>query len=114
MARIPKRLYGPAQVATGPATVYTVPAVTKTLIRHVHISNPSAAPVTLTLSIGADAANTRLLGTYSIAAAGAGVINSIRDFYWYQPMEAAEILTLSAGTNNILVIIINGDELVLG
>jgi len=114
MARIPKRLYGPAQVATGPATVYTVPALTKTIIRHIHVSNPSGSPVTLTISIGADAAGTRILGAYSIPAAAAGVTNSIQDFFYYQIMDAAEILTLSAGTNNVLVIVVNGDEIVLG
>lgn len=114
MARIPKRLYGPAQVATGPATVYTVPALTKAIIRHIHISNPSASPVTLTASIGADAAGTRILGSYSIPAAAAGVTGSVLDLFYYQIMDAAEILTLSAGTNNILVIVINGDEIVLG
>jgi len=114
MARIPKRLYGPAQIATGPATVYTVPALTKTIIRQIHLSNPSGSPVTFTLSIGADAAGTRLWATYSIPAAAAGVTDSVRDIFMYEPMEAAEILTLSAGTNNILVIAISGDEIVLG
>lgn len=114
MARIPKRLYGPAQIATGPTTVYTVPAVTKTIIRHIRVSNPSASPVTLTLSVGADAAATRLYGAYSIPAAAAGVTDSVRDIFLYLVMDAAEILTLSAGTNNILVIVINGDEIVLG
>lgn len=114
MSRIAKRLYGPAQIATGPATVYTVPALTKTIIRQLHISNPSASPVTLTLSIGADGATTRLYSAFSIPAAAAGVTNSVQDIFWYQIMDAAEILTLSAGTNNILVIVINGDEIVLG
>ncbi len=114
MARIPKRLYGPAQVATGPTTVYTVPALTKTIIRHIHVNNPSASPVTLTVSIGADAAATRFYDAYSIPAKAAGVIDSVREIFLYQIMDAAEILTLSAGTNNILVIIVNGDEIVLG
>lgn len=114
MPRTPKRLVGPAQVATGPTTVYTVPANTKTLIRHIHVQNPSASAVTLTLSIGADAAGTRLIAAYSIPAAGAGIKDSMQDYYWYQPMEETEILQLSAGTNNILVITINGDECTLG
>ena len=114
MPRTAKRLYGPAQIATGPTTVYTVPALTKTIIRQIHISNPSASPVTLTLSIGADAAATRLFSTFSIPAAAAGVTNSVQDFFWYQIMDAAEILTLSAGTTNVLVIVINGDEITLG
>lgn len=114
MARIPKRLYGPAAIATGPATVYTVPALTKTIIRQIHISNPSASPVTFTLSVGADAAGTRLWSTYSIPAAAAGVTDSVRDIFMYLIVDAAEIVTLSAGTNNILVIVITGDEIVLG
>tara|TARA_R110000868_G_scaffold68109_1_gene201472 strand:+ start:322 stop:666 length:345 start_codon:yes stop_codon:yes gene_type:complete len=114
MPRTAKRLYGPAQIATGPATVYTVPALTKTIIRQIHVSNPSGSAVTLTLSIGADAAGTRLFSTFSIPAAAAGVTNSVQDFFWYQVMDAAEILTLSAGTNNILVIVVNGDEITLG
>lgn len=114
MARIPKRLYGPAAVATGPATVYTVPALTKTIIRHIRISNPSASPVTLTISVGADAAGTRIYGAYSIPAAAAGVTDSVRDIFLYLVVDAAEIVTLSAGTNNILIIVINGDEIVLG
>jgi hypothetical protein len=114
MARTPKRIVGPAQIATGPTTVYTVPALTKTIIRHLHVSNPSGSPVTLTLSIGADAAATRLFSTYSIPAAAAGVTDSVREIYWYQVMDAAEILTLSAGTNNILVISITADEITLG
>jgi hypothetical protein len=114
MARIPKRLVGPALIATGPTTVYTVPASTKTIIRHIHIQNPSASPVTYTLSIGADAAGTRLFQTFSIPAAAAGVTDSVRDHYWYQVMDAAEILTVSAGTTNVLTITISGDEIVLG
>jgi|SRR5215204_328595 len=114
MARIPKRLYGPAQVATGPTTVYTVPALTKSILRHIHVSNPSASPVTLTISVGADAASTRILGAYSIPAAAAGVTGSVIDLFYYLVMDVAEILTLSAGTNNILVIVVNGDEIVLG
>lgn len=110
MPRTPKRLVGPALIATGPTTVYTVPASTKTIIRHIHIQNPSASPVTYSLSIGADAAGTRLFQTFSIPAAAAGVTDSVRDHFWYQVMDAAEILTVSAGTNNILTITISGDE----
>ena len=114
MPRTAKRLYGPALIATGPATVYTVPALTKTIIREIHISNPSGAAVTFTLSVGADAAGTRLWQTYSIPAAAAGVTDSVRQVFKYLVMDAAEILTLSAGTNNILVIVITGDEITLG
>jgi len=114
MARIPKRLVGPAVIATGPTTVYTVPALTKTIIRQIHISNPSGSAVTFTLSVGADAAGTRLWSSYSIPAAAAGVTDSVRDIFMYLVVDAAEIVTLSAGTNNILTITITGDEIILG
>jgi hypothetical protein len=114
MSNIRKRLYGPAQIATGPATVYTVPALTKTTVRWIHLSNPSGAPVTFTLSIGADAAATRLWGAYSIPAAAAGVTDSVRDIPIFMVLDAAEIIQLAAGTNNILVITIFGEENVLG
>lgn len=114
MPRTAKRLVGPALIATGPTTVYTVPALTKTIIRWIHVSNPSGSAVTFTLSVGADAAGTRLWSTYSIPAAAAGVTDSVREIYPYLVMDAAEILTLSAGTNNILTITIGGDEITLG
>lgn len=110
MPRTPKRIVGPAPIATGPTTVYTVPASTKTILRWLHLQNPSGSPVSFTLSIGADAAGTRLWATYSIPAAAVGVTDSVRDIPFYMIMDAAEILTLSAGTNNILVIAISADE----
>lgn len=108
MARIAKRLAGPAQVSNAAATKYTVPAVTKTIVRHVHIENPSGAAVTFTMSIGADAAATRLFDAYSIAA------GSVFDHFCYYVIEAAEIIQALAGTNNVLTLTIDGDEIVLG
>jgi hypothetical protein len=108
MARIAKRLSGPAQVSNAAATKYTVPALTKTIIRHIHIQNPSGAAVTFTLSIGADAAALRLFDAYSIAA------GAIIDHFCYYVIEVAEIVQALAGTNNILTLTIDGDEIVLG
>lgn len=114
MPRTPKRVYGPAQVATGPATVYTVPALTKAVLRYLHVQNPSALAVLLSVSIGADAAGTRIYDTYSIPAKAAGVTDSVRQIWLNIPMEAAEILQLSAGTNNILTVSLTADEYTLG
>jgi hypothetical protein len=108
MARIPTRLAGPLLVTNSVVTRYTVPAVTKAIVRHIHISNPSGSAVTFTLSIGADAAGTRLFDAYSIPA------NSVLDHFCYYVLAAAEILQTNAGTTNILVITIDGDEIVLG
>lgn len=107
MARIAKRLAGPAQVSNAAATKYTVPSVTKTIVRHIHIQNPSGSAVTFTMSIGADAAGVRLFDAYSIAA------NQVLDHFCYYVLEAAEVIQAFAGTNNVLVLTIDGDESVL-
>jgi len=108
MARMPKRMHGPAQVSNIAATKYTAPSYVPTtltsVVRHIHVQNPSASPVTFTLSIGADGATTRLFDAYSIAA------NTILDHFCYYPLTSAEIIQALAGTNNILVLTIDGDE----
>lgn len=105
--RIAKRLAGPAQVSNAAATKYTVPSTTKTVVKHIHVQNPSASAVTFTLSIGADAAGTRLFDAYSIAA------GSQVDFWGPYTLEAAEVIQAFAGTNNILTLTIDGEEAVL-
>ena len=108
MARIPTRLAGPALVTNAAATKYTVPSVTKTIVRHVHVQNPSVSAVTFTMSIGADAAGTRLFDAYNIPA------GTVLDHYCYYVLAAAEIIQALAGTTNILTLTIDGDEIVLG
>jgi hypothetical protein len=108
MPRTPKRLHGPAQVSNAAATKYTVPAVTKTIVRHIHVQNPSGSPVTFTLSIGADAAAVRVFDAYPIAA------GQVLDHFCYYVVEAAEIVQGLAGTTNVLVLTIDGDEYTLG
>lgn len=103
-----KRLAGPALITNAAVTKYTVPAGLNAVIRHIHVSNPSAAAVDFTLSIGADAAATRLFDGYPIAA------DSVLDWYPIQPLAAAEIVQALAGTTNILTMTINGDENVAG
>lgn len=108
MARIAKRLAGPAQVSNVAATKYTVPALTKTVIRHIHLQNPSGLAVTFTASIGADAAATRIFDALSISA------SSVLDHFCYYVLDVGEIFQALAGTNNILTLTIDGDEIVLG
>lgn len=108
MARIATRLAGPAVVSNAAATKFTVPALTKVIVRHIHIQNPSGAAVTFTASIGADAAGTRLFDAYSIAA------GAVLDHFCYYVVDAAEIFQAFAGTNNILTLTIDGDYIVLG
>lgn len=108
MPRVATRLAGPALVTNAAATKYTVPALTKTIVRHIHVQNPSVSAVTFTLSIGADAAGTRLFDAYSIPA------GTIFDHYCYYVLAAAEIIQALAGTTNILTLTIDGDESILG
>lgn len=107
MARTPKRLSGPTQLTNAAVTKYTVPALTKTIIRHIHIENPGAG-VTLTMSIGADAAGTRIFDAFPIGA------NAVFDHFCYYVMEAAEILQALASVTTQLVLTVDGDELTLG
>jgi hypothetical protein len=108
MARTPKRLHGPAQVSNAAATKYTTPANTKTVLREIGISNPSGSAVDFTLSIGTDAAAVRLFDGLSIAA------DSKQTIFVYEVLEETEIIQAFAGTNNILVLTLNGDEITLG
>ena len=108
MARTPKRLAGPLLVTNSAVTRYTVPAVTKTIVRHIHVSNPSGSIVTFTLTIGADAAAVRLFDAFSIPA------TSVLDHFCYYVVEAAEVMQTNAGTTNVLVFTMDGDEITLG
>ncbi len=108
MARTWKRLAGPALVTNAAATKYTVPATTKTIIRHIHVQNPSGSAVTFTISIGADAAGVRIYDAYSIAA------GAVLDHFGIYVVDAAEIVQALAGTTNILTLTIDGEELTLG
>lgn len=107
MARVATRMAGPAQVFNSAATKYTVPSARLGIIRHIHVQNPSGAPVTFTLSIGADAAGTRLFDAYSLSA------GQILDHFCYYVLTAAEIIQAFAGTNNVLTLTIDGDESIL-
>lgn len=104
MAQTPKRLVGPAQLSATAATLYTVPSATKTVVRYIHVQNPTGGNIAFTLSIGTDAAGTRLYDAVAIAA------NSAQDFFCYHVLEAAEVLQGFAGSASALVITIDGDE----
>jgi|SRR3990170_5607178 len=104
MAGTLRRVHGPAQVSNAAATKYTVGTGIRGILRHIHLQNPSGSPVTFTMSIGADAAATRIFDAYSIAA------NSYVDFWGPYTLAAAEIVQALAGTNNILVLTIDAEE----
>lgn len=108
MAKTPKRLIGPGLLTNAAVTKYTTPAATKTIVRQIHVSNPSGAAVTFTMSIGADAAGTRIYDGYSIAA------GSVLDVFCYYVLEATETIQALAGVTTTLNLTCNGDEYTLG
>lgn len=99
-----RRLHGPAAVSNAAATKYTCPAGTRARIRHIHVENTSAGPVNFTMSIGVDAAGTRLFDAYTIAA------GAVFDHYGLYVLAAAEIIQAFGSVNNQLVLTMDGDE----
>ena len=99
MAAQKDRVFGPALVATGPTTVLTAGATERIEIQVIMVSNPTANAVSFTASIGADAAGTRIIGTNTVPNVPA---NAVTPFYGPWILKESEILTLSAGTNNVL------------
>jgi hypothetical protein len=108
VSRTWKRLAGPLLITNSAVTRYTVPAGTKAIIRNIHIANNAGTAVDVTLSIGADAAGTRILD--AVAVAGDGVL----DLYGPFVMDAAEILQSNASATNQLTLTVSGEEITLG
>jgi hypothetical protein len=97
MADTPKRFFGPKQLANSATTEYTVPGATTAVILQLWFSNPTTGDATVTLSLGADAAGTRLLGTYTVPA------NSVFAPSCYHVMTAGEILQVYASAATTIV-----------
>ena len=101
---ISKRLFGPAQLTNAAATKYTCPALTIAVIRRMRVSNPSGNAVAFTLSIGNDAAGTRLYDGVTIPA------NGSLDIWGPFTLAASEVVQSFAGTASVLVLEIDGTE----
>jgi hypothetical protein len=105
-----KGSYGPALVATGPTTILTAPSTEQWICDVIWVSNPTNAAVSLTVSIGADAAATRIIGTNTAANIPA---NATTPFYGRWRIPASGTMTASAGTTNVLVIMVSYDRQVV-
>lgn len=68
----PKRIIGPTQLAAAAATLYTAPSYIPntmvTVVRKLAFFNADTVARLVTISIGADAAGTRILDQFSIPA----------------------------------------------
>lgn len=103
MSTKPVRAYGPALLSGSAATKYTVPQDQLFVLRNICFSNPSGSAVTLTISIGADAAGTRIRDAFSVAA------GAVYDVGCYYPVASQEIIQALAGTANVAVLTLSGD-----
>lgn len=100
MAKVDTALVANAALTTSAATVYTSPTTNPVaVIRHIHVTNTAGAAGTFTLSIGADAAGTRIFALYPIGA------QSSLDFYgmWVLPSNTVLQALASATTINLMV-----------
>lgn len=96
----PKRFAGPLKLTNTAATLFTSSG--RSLIEEIHVQNPSASPVDLTLSVGTDAAGTRIMDGLAIAA------DSEKKFRFVLPLENGEIMQGFASTTAVLDITIDG------
>lgn len=102
MTTTPKRLYGPTALTTSAATKYTSPA-TGAQIKHIRVDNPQGGSArAFTLSIGADAAGTRLYDGLTVPPGGI-------DLWGPFTLGNAEIVQALAD-NAALVLTIDGVE----
>lgn len=104
MADTTKRLVGPKQLANSATTEYTVPGATSAVIRMIHLSNPTSGALTVTISIGADAASTRIFDAYTIPAL------SVFGYPCNFAMATTEIIQASCSAATSVVIVISGIE----
>ena len=104
MADTAKRLGGPEAIGTSEETLYTVPGSTTAIIRNIHIANTTTSAAAIKMSIGADAAGTRILGDLSVPA------NGTYDWSGFMVLAAGETLRATGGTNNALTVTVSGVE----
>jgi hypothetical protein len=99
------RVFGPAQLTASAATKYTVPTGMALDITWVHVENPAGSTATKwTLSVGADAAGTRIWDGQSLAA------GSSADYYPNPlTLAAAEIIQAFADVASAIVMVIDGN-----
>lgn len=93
-----KRLAGPVALGTSTATIYTAPALTQTVVRELRVVNTTGAAITFKLSVGADAAGTRLYSDYSVPANGI-----LKESGMVTVLEAGDIIKGHAASSGLTI-----------
>jgi hypothetical protein len=104
MADTAKRLAGPTSLTASSATIYTVPGSTTAILRNIRVANTTGVVARLTVSIGADAAGTRIWSSVAIPA------NDALDWSGFMVLAAAETLRAYSDTASALTITVSGVE----
>ena len=102
MADVGKRFYGPAQPAGSAGTLFPVTTSHSYHVTNITVTNTTTSIATITLSIGTDAAATRILDAVDVPAKGVLVLNG----YWF--MASTEIMQGWQGTASALTVTISG------
>ena len=105
MADTAKRLFGPLALPNSAATQYTVPALTTTAVRNIHVVTTDGASHQFTLSIGADAAGTRYYATQTVYP------DVPFDWNGFLVLSAAEVLQAYADSATGCTMTVSGVEI---
>lgn len=102
-----KRIIGPGHLGNTPGTtLYTVPIGGAAWIRHILVTNPTGSSKTVTLSIGPDSAQTRVLDARVIEAGGRVDMRKAAE-HW---LNAGEVVQANASAASSCVIIVEALE----
>lgn len=101
-----KRIIGPRHLGTVAETLYAVPSGRRMTLQHIWLSNPTAAPVDVSLSIGTDVAGTRILDGHRVPAGGRYAIRSGS----VNTLEAGEVIQGFADTGSAVVLVVDAYE----
>lgn len=103
MASNPKKIYH-GQPTNAATTLYTVPALTSTIIRHIRAINPDTVSHTFDLWVNGSADANRVTETITVPAGG-----SVEDDV-YVVMGAADTLQGKADTSSKVTVYVSGAE----
>lgn len=96
---------GPTALTAAAVTQRTVPGATTFVLRNIHVANVVAVPATFRISIGADAAGTRIFHDELVPAG--------MSFDWsgFMPVAATEIIQAYASAAASLTLTIGGVDI---
>lgn len=101
---IPKRFSGPEFLGITPATLYTVPAQRRIVIRHIHVKNNTDATRLFSFSIGLMNGDLSVFEDYPIAP------RSVFDHFPFYVLEATELYQAAGDTDGELNLTVDGEE----